>query len=165
MHTNEYKNNLINQISTELDNMNLKYSINENNDLIHFAMKNDEIFFRVRILVDKFGLRIYCFRDEKIPKDCFNKITEYIAYLNWTMKFGGFEFNKTQDRFRFKIYMALSESDFKKEMSFPKTITRCIRVAFEAMQKYEPGVTRIINNPELDVKKVAEEIIYSSDKK
>lgn len=159
MNERDYIQFMIRSVRNVLDETGLQYVTNE--DSIILGMRTEELIYSVSILFDRFGILIYCNRNDELPNDQFDRVLRYISSLNWWIRFGNFELDMQQRFFRFKLYVALSAEDARDDFNLRNTIDRCLQIAFGTMNVFNRGVSEIINNPACDATEVANRYIHA----
>jgi hypothetical protein len=136
------------------------------NDWRNIQQGEYSINVRIRCTNAVFPIYIYTFEESRIiqvysdleagiPENRRSAVSEFCTRVNHNMLIGNFEFNMDEGDVGYKTAIALGDNI---EFLTDEVIDNLIEFNYNTMNKYYPGIMRILYSNDTDIKKIIEEI-------
>lgn len=128
---------IIEKVKLFLDNKNISYF--EGDDLIKFDVEGERGSWQtfVRVLEEESLVVIYSVLGYKVPTEKVQEAALLLTDLNFGLKIGNFELNRTNGEVHFKTYLNLTEDEINE-----KYIERTLFINIHTMDHYLPQILK-----------------------
>jgi hypothetical protein len=106
-------------------------------------------FARIMVEIEQF--LFYAIAPVKAPEATRPAVAEFITRANYGMRIGNFEMDFSDGEVRYK-----SSLDFEQEVLTPQLIKNAIYPAVQTMDRYLPGLMRVIYGDQPPIEAIAE---------
>lgn len=124
---------------------------------LNVRVRCDNAIYPLYIFVSEEGcmIQVYSYLDANIPEHKRSAVSEYFTRANSGMNVGNFEFDMDSGEIKYKTYLCLGNN---LEFLTDDIIENLIGLNYSSMDKYYPGIMRILYSNDADIKKIIEDI-------
>lgn len=131
---------LLDKIQSRLKKNGLKFETTS--DIIHFNIEIDNIVGKVAVFIQASENTIlsYAVINNKIPKEQYNSVSEYLHLANYGLLYGNFEMDFNDGEIRYKLAI-----DCQDVANIPNNyIDRSVLIPCQMIQKYGKGIIQLM---------------------
>lgn len=138
------KTELVEIVTTVLNEENLTYNYNEKSELFNFGLCIPSIISRIKYIIDVEDNAISVYGLSPIGAGCDDEqmtteMAKYICHANYGLSNGSFEFDQRDGELRYKSYIDCTGNLPSKEM-----IKNSIYIIMAAYRRYAAGIVAIL---------------------